>query len=197
MRSSGHSQSGFSLVEMMIAMAIGLIIILGAGQLFLMGLQNFRLVELLGNKQAALTYSAEMIIRDIRRSDNGFIDWDDSTDPHTLSLQFRSVSKADGCNAGEVVGRDYYVSDGEAISPSEGWALMMKQQCGSLIAKPEPLVTGFGPNGQGLKVIETDEENGIYKVTFCLIAEPGDEDCDSDSEGITFHAVNRVAALAK
>ncbi|WP_277950336.1 prepilin-type N-terminal cleavage/methylation domain-containing protein [Halomonas sp. YLGW01] len=197
MRSSSRRQSGFSLVELMIAMVIGLIIVLGAGQLFLVGVQNFRQVELLGNKQAALTFSAEMVVRDIRRADNSTISWDESADPHTLSLEFLSVSNADGCSPGKSVKRHYYVSDGAAVSSLEGWSLMLDQQCGSASATTEPLVTGFAPNGQGFEVDVSQKADGIYTLTICLIAETGDTDCDLASEGMTFHAVNRVAALAK
>lgn len=190
-------QKGFSLVELMIAMVIGLVIVLGAGQLFLVGLQNFRLVELLGNKQAALTFSAEMVVRDIRRADNSTISWDESAEPNTLSLEFLAVSNADGCSPGKNVKRHYYVSEGDAVSPSEGWALMMKQWCDGTVDMTEPLVTGFGPDGQGLDVDDSQASSGIYAVSFCLLAEPGDVACSPGSDGITFHAVNRVAALVE
>ena len=61
-------QKGFSLVELMVALIIGLVIILGAGQLFLTGFINFRQVQLLGEKQSALTYATETLVRDIRRA---------------------------------------------------------------------------------------------------------------------------------
>ncbi|WP_438584008.1 PilW family protein, partial [Billgrantia desiderata] len=63
-----YRQAGFTLIELMVALVIGLIIILGAGQLFLMGFQTFRQIELLSNKQAALTFATETLIRDIRRA---------------------------------------------------------------------------------------------------------------------------------
>jgi len=69
MRSSGQRQSGFSLVELMVAMVIGLVIILGAGQLFLNGFQSFRQVEALGNKQAALTFVSDVVVREMRRGE--------------------------------------------------------------------------------------------------------------------------------
>lgn len=62
-------QGGFSLVELMVALLIGLVIILGAGQLFLVGFQNFRKIEELSDKQAAITFIADTLLRDIRRAD--------------------------------------------------------------------------------------------------------------------------------
>ena len=43
-------QSGFTLVELMVAMAIGTVIILGAGQLFLTTFQTFDKVRDLSNE---------------------------------------------------------------------------------------------------------------------------------------------------
>ncbi|WP_444676732.1 PilW family protein [Halomonas sp. E19] len=65
---NASSQAGFTLVELMVALVIGLIIILGAGQLFLMGFQTFRDIEELSKKQAALTFVTETLIRDVRRA---------------------------------------------------------------------------------------------------------------------------------
>lgn len=192
---SAYRQQGFSLVELMIALVVGLIITMGAGQLFLTGLQNYRQVELLGNKQAALTFAAEMVIRDIRRADNASISWDASGEPDILTLAFTAMSSADGCSAGELVERDYYVSGGDAVSALEGWSLVLKQWCDGVAGMTEPLVTGFGPDGQGLAVDSSQATDGIYTVTFCLINEPGDTACDPGAEGLTFHAVNRTAAV--
>jgi type IV pilus assembly protein PilW len=60
------SQQGFSLVELMVALVIGLIITLGAGQLFLMGLQSFRQVEQLSERQQSLRFLSDVMSLDIR-----------------------------------------------------------------------------------------------------------------------------------
>ncbi|WP_299235699.1 prepilin-type N-terminal cleavage/methylation domain-containing protein [uncultured Halomonas sp.] len=69
------SSSGFSLVELMVAMVIGLIIILGAGQLFLTVFQTNRQVELLSEKQAAITFLTEDLIREVRRGEFESVDY--------------------------------------------------------------------------------------------------------------------------
>ena len=181
-------QGGFSLIELMIALVIGLILILGAGQLFLMGIQNFRQVELLGNKQAALTFATDTLIKDIRRGVNDKIVWTNSV----LSIDFSDQSGIDGC-PGEVMTREYYVSD-NSVSDAEGWSLMMRQNCndGSGWSQTEPLVTGLAPpEADGLVVDDTNAADGIYVIGLCLIREPGDEYC---GDTINFHAVNRTTA---
>src|SRR5690554_2311321 len=60
---------GFSLVELMVAMVIGLLIILGAGQLFLTVFQTNRQVEVLSEKQAAINFLTEELIREVRRGE--------------------------------------------------------------------------------------------------------------------------------
>ncbi|MGM0985153.1 MAG: PilW family protein [Pseudomonadota bacterium] len=65
----GKPASGFSLVELMVALVIGLLIIVGAGQLFLTVMQTNRQVELLSDKQAAITYVTEDLIREVRRGE--------------------------------------------------------------------------------------------------------------------------------
>jgi prepilin-type N-terminal cleavage/methylation domain-containing protein len=66
-----HRQTGFTLVELMVAMAIGTVIILGAGQLFLTTFQTFRQVDELSRKQETIVFAASSIVRRIRGSENG------------------------------------------------------------------------------------------------------------------------------
>lgn len=61
---------GFSLVELMIALVIGLIIVLGAGQLVIMGVQSFREMDELARRQEAIRYMADVISEDIRSAFN-------------------------------------------------------------------------------------------------------------------------------
>ncbi|MGP9550731.1 MULTISPECIES: PilW family protein [unclassified Halomonas] len=78
-------QKGFTLVELMVAMAIGTVIILGAGQLFLTSFQTFQAVDKVSRKQEALIFAVNTltaagrkgnvgdyaIVSDGRRSDSG------------------------------------------------------------------------------------------------------------------------------
>ena len=62
-------QKGFTLVELMVAMAIGSIIILGAGQLFLTTFQTFRKVDEVSRKQEAQIFIPQRIIEEVRQAD--------------------------------------------------------------------------------------------------------------------------------
>ncbi|MFY0992109.1 PilW family protein [Halomonas sp. C05BenzN] len=60
------AQAGFTLVELMVALVIGLIVILGAGQVFLMGLQSFRHAESLSERQQTVRFLFDIISLDTR-----------------------------------------------------------------------------------------------------------------------------------
>ncbi|MFB9866105.1 PilW family protein [Vreelandella sulfidaeris] len=64
-----NSQQGFTLVELMVAMAIGTVIILGAGQLFLTTFQTFRTVDQVSRKQEALIFAASTLSEAGRKGD--------------------------------------------------------------------------------------------------------------------------------
>lgn len=135
-------QEGFSLVELMIALAIGLIIVLGAGQLFLTGFQSFKKIEALSIKQSALTFAADVLLRDIRRANNETIDFDNS--PATLTLEVD----------GDLV--SYTMSEG-----GEGWSLLLDD---------EPIVDGF-KDANSFNVDISNKDKGVYKVAFDLVEE--------------------------
>ncbi|WFE70778.1 prepilin-type N-terminal cleavage/methylation domain-containing protein [Halomonas sp. M1] len=63
-------QTGFTLVELMVAMAIGTVIILGAGQLFLTTFQTFKKVDELSRKQEAVVFATTVLANDYRKSEN-------------------------------------------------------------------------------------------------------------------------------
>ncbi|QTP60504.1 prepilin-type N-terminal cleavage/methylation domain-containing protein [Billgrantia antri] len=195
-RHVSHHQSGFTLVELMVAMVIGLIIVLGAGQLFLMGFQTFRQTELLGNKQAALTFATETLIRDIRRANvdpvsGPEISFSDASGE--LRIEFANNGDTGECSDGSMVVRVYRLSS-TAVSASEGWSLNMGQKCGTDPSGSdfEPLVTGFADGGFGRDAGGTDEGNGIWVITFALLKNRDDA---TETDDFAFRAVNRNAAI--
>ncbi|NIC35907.1 prepilin-type N-terminal cleavage/methylation domain-containing protein [Halomonas desiderata] len=182
-----YRQAGFTLIELMVALVIGLIIILGAGQLFLMGFQTFRQIELLSNKQAALTFATETLIRDIRRAS------DINFSSRELTVQFPNNGDMAACGPGENVIRVYRLSN-SAVSATEGWALTMGQDCDSTPTSGafEPLVTGFADGGFGRNEAETDEDNGIWVLEFSLM---NNRDNPEETDDFSFLAVNRSQAV--
>lgn len=184
-RQSGH-QRGFSLIELMVALVIGLIIILGAGQLYLMGFQTFRQTELMGNKQAALTFATETLIRDIRRANTVGGTPQISFSSGELEVSFPNNGDTDACDDGDTVVRIYRLSNSQ-LNAREGWALTMAQNCGTPPTGGfEPLVSSFVSGGFDA----TDEANGIWAITFTLLSSQ-----DGDSDTFEFRAVNRTAAV--
>ncbi|MGL6250211.1 MAG: PilW family protein [Billgrantia desiderata] len=180
-KGEARRQTGFTLVELMVALVIGLIIILGAGQLFLMGFQTFRQIELLSNKQAALTFATETLIRDIRRAD------DTLYDPSSNELTVRFPNNGDMASCSGTVVRVYRLSQA-AISANEGWSLNMGQDCESAPSNAafEPLVTSF--NEDGFFAEEIDD--GVWEISFQLMAGRNGE-----TDSFTFNAVNRNQAI--
>ncbi|MGM0832318.1 prepilin-type N-terminal cleavage/methylation domain-containing protein [Halomonas qinghailakensis] len=60
-------QRGFTLPELLVAMAIGVVVVLGAGQLFLSTFHTFKQVDQLGRHQEALLYVATTVADTLRR----------------------------------------------------------------------------------------------------------------------------------
>ena len=60
-------QLGFTLTEVMVAMAIGLVIVLGAGHLFLGTLQTHRHVDMLSRQQEALIFAVTTMTETLRQ----------------------------------------------------------------------------------------------------------------------------------
>ncbi|MCE9683042.1 PilW family protein [Halomonas alkalisoli] len=138
-------QGGFSLVELMVSLVIGLVIILGAGQLFLTGFQNFQQLRVISDKQAALTFAAEILLRDVRRAEE--------------------VSIGGGGNELIVKADDetYVYSLDES---SSGWSLYLSYNGNS-----EPVVDGFKNSGS-FRVEEKDDiAVGFYEIIFQLFGE--------------------------
>lgn len=62
-------QAGFTLIELMVALLIGSLIVLGAGALFLTTLQTFNKVDELSRKQEAVIFAAHTLSESLRRGD--------------------------------------------------------------------------------------------------------------------------------
>lgn len=69
---SSQRQAGFTLVELMVAMAIGTIVILGAGQLFLTTFQTFQKVDELNRKQETVIFATSRLVNAYRKGEKGY-----------------------------------------------------------------------------------------------------------------------------
>jgi len=59
---------GFTLVELMVALVLGLLVVLGASQLFLTSSQTFRSVEDLNRRQEVISYISNVLSQEVRQS---------------------------------------------------------------------------------------------------------------------------------
>lgn len=64
-------QSGFTLIELMIALVLGLLVVLGASQLFLTSSQSFRSIESINKRQEVVSYIANVIGYEMRIASGG------------------------------------------------------------------------------------------------------------------------------
>lgn len=147
--SHSGKNAGFTLVELMVALLIGLLILLGAVQIYLMGLRNLKDAEALGDRQAALTYAADVLIRDIRRADL------DSSKTCSNKTGVTPPFRVDGkCR--------YY--DLDDSSGTGEISLRVKEDDGGW----QPLVSGF----KDMKSLSIKPAgNGLFKIAFDLAGE--------------------------
>src|SRR5690554_3297791 len=162
--------SGFSLVELMVAMLIGLIIVLGAGQLFLTVFQTNRQVEALSEKQAAVNFAVETLLRDIRRASDVTVS--------SSSLTVKVPNRGDVANCDGVVEKVYTLDAND---------LKLEQGCGSASGGAEAIASAFAPNGFD---VQPGASDGVWIISFSLLSAGG-----GPTDSLAFHAVNRTAAV--
>lgn len=80
-------QSGFTLVELMVAMAIGTVIILGAGQLFLTTFQTFKKVDELSRKQETVVFATTSLVSAYRKGETGYSLAETTGNPEECSIR--------------------------------------------------------------------------------------------------------------
>lgn len=128
----GRHSAGFTLVELMVALVIGLIIVLGAGQLFLMGKQSYDRLAELALRQESLRYLTDLVSLDIRTASDVAVDVDGSI----LTLEYGlGVRPDDPYCPEDDLSQVEYTLDGSSV--------MIQVQC--LVAGssgPEALIEG-------------------------------------------------------
>ncbi|MDN6180519.1 MAG: prepilin-type N-terminal cleavage/methylation domain-containing protein [Halomonas subglaciescola] len=86
-----RTQQGFTLIEMMVAMVLGTVIILGAGHLFLTTFKTFQEVDALSRKQEAIVFSTQTIMSEIRK-------YHDDSDPDDRLYTIACKMEDSGCD---------------------------------------------------------------------------------------------------
>jgi len=186
-----RSSRGFSLVELMVAMVVSLVVILGAGQLFISLSQTSQRITLLSEKQAAVNFAVETLLRDIRRAE-----WGSDVvgeDGEKLTLLVSNRGDMSTCGSDGQVEKVY--SLGETPSGESGsYSLQVRRRCVSGSGgggDSEPLVGGFDEDG--FRISWSNSDRIGVRVTLRL--KPLQEGGDPDE--LTFHAVNRTAAVTR
>ncbi len=130
-------QRGFSLIELMVALVIGLIITLGSFQLFLVGKQAFNHELAMAERQASLRFLVDSISYDIRSASyTDFVDGEGTvlSDSEELILSFNKGNSI--CPSDDVYQVKYFAADG---------SIKMSQSCGgAAFGSAEPIVLGVG-----------------------------------------------------
>ncbi|XKE45115.1 prepilin-type N-terminal cleavage/methylation domain-containing protein [Halomonas organivorans] len=159
------SARGFSLVELMIALVIGMVISLGAFQVFFSGKQSFNQVSSLGKRQESLRFLVDSLSYDVRSATSFSMDADND------ELEIFHVGRPDNsvCSGSSNYSVTYYQDQG---------SIYVEPSC----ASADAIVIGIGdisfsyiPGGYGV----------IVSVTLV------DDDGRLDDEVVEFRVANR------
>lgn len=189
-----RSSRGFSLVELMVAMVVSLVVILGAGQLFISFSQTSERITRLSEKQAAVNFAVETLLRDIRRAVNT-PKWDESTGTLTLVVENRGDLSPSTCHPGLKVTKEYRLREWSGSGEAAWYIAVNAFECdGSPVGGGfQDLVGGFlAPDEDGFHMDDSDAASGVWKVIFRLVPTSG----EARSDAFIFYAVNRTDVLA-
>lgn len=179
---------GFSLIELMVALVIGLLIMLGATQLFITGKQTFSQAEKLGKRQETLRYLVDVISQDIRMADplsealvategeiNLYYELTRTNDPYCA-----------GAGSSNLARLRYY---------QENSSLKVEVFCGdvSTSVSNESIVSGIEEASFNLSIDPI--ENSNFKVYVDVIFSLGP--IDGVPDDVVFRVTNRASAVAR
>ncbi|GGY03698.1 hypothetical protein GCM10007160_34360 [Litchfieldella qijiaojingensis] len=175
------AQRGLTLIELMVALVIGLFVTLGAFQLFISGKRSFDRVEALAERQETLRFLVDTLSLDIRTADRDGMTI--SGDDDILTLTYTGTRKEDPhCSMGEALTRVEYAFEEATATVKVGY------DCDNHPKGTQPLVSGvekiiFPAGGGGLSFVDVD-------IRFPAI---GGE--DEMQRTIRFRVANRNAVI--
>ncbi|WP_416138245.1 PilW family protein [Halomonas sp. HK25] len=137
-------QSGFTLVELMVALVLGLLVVFGATQLFLTSSQAFRSIEDINKRQEVVSYISNIIGYEVRISgagtgpvktggSGGVVNEGDR-----LKIEFQDNSYMPYCPSGTTVidGLEYFVDFGKS-------SLMVEASCNDVLQGEKEVIAGI------------------------------------------------------
>lgn len=177
-------QRGFTLVELMIALIIGLIITLGASQLFIMSKRSFDRSEELAARQETMRFLVDTLSLDIRTADSGGMIVSGDND-QVLTLVYSGSREDDPyCASGEDLNRLVYSFD------EDEQTLSIETFCDNVSKGSEPLVSELEevsfPAGGG-----SSSFVGVLLRFIALDQEP------ASSREVEFTVANRSTVIAR
>lgn len=134
-------QSGFTLIELMVALVLGLLVVLGATQLFLTSSQSFRSIEDVNKRQEVVSYISNIIGYEFRVSVSGSGPVASGSEDvvnqgDRLKIEFSGDKYKPYCPSGtsEMNAIGYYL---------DGQALMIEAQCDGFTQAAQEVITGI------------------------------------------------------
>jgi type IV pilus assembly protein PilW len=170
---AGSGESGFTLVELMVALLVGLLVVLGASQLFISSKQSFDRMGVLALRQESLRFVVDIVSLDIRSS--GIEHIDDSKDKE-LELGYTTRTSDPYCNdsGDDLIMVRYSYSGGE---------IRVKYDCGDGWVGPQSLVSGLDDAD-----FVYHEGQGFVDVFLKFSEIPGES---LEARSFTFRVANR------
>ncbi|GHB11751.1 PilW family protein [Modicisalibacter luteus] len=176
-------QRGFTLVELMIAMVIGLIIVLGSSQIFSANRQSFDRVEQLNDRQEKLRFLVDAVSLDVRTADSSMEILNAGS---KLTLHYSGNRTSDPYCSGGVLEKLDYVFNVETST------LSLTSYCIGVSPVEEPLISD-------LDLVRFSEGviNGILTFVDVTVHFPAFDSEASAGREVTFRAANRSAVIAR
>lgn len=164
-------ERGFTLVELMVALLIGLLVILGASQIFLSARQSFVSMEALALRQESLRFVVDVVALDIRSSGVENINDDASKQ---LDLGYTTRTADPYCTGVDLVSVRYSFFEGD---------VRVEYNCGSGWVGPQVLISGLDDAD-----FVYNEAKGYVDVYLDFPQMPGEE---QSATSFVFRVANR------
>lgn len=157
---NSKKQSGFSIIELMVAVLIGLILIAGTFTIFVANSESFRLQRALSESQEAGRFALDFIAQDLRQAETvdagTVVDADEDTgllaDSDSITVNYTPVTEQLDCqgNLKDEITNHYYVAEDNGV-----WSLFCDGDGGTsgdaLVQGVEGFQVQYGlmdPNGR-------------------------------------------------
>lgn len=176
-------EQGFSLVELMVALVIGLLITLGATQLFITGKQAFYKTEQMGKRQETLRYLVDVISQDVRMADRLS---NDVVLDGGMELTYANTRDDDPYCGGtsDLTSLEYY---------QEGSTIKVRVFCNDELASDQGVVKGVEEASFILSPENIEDTPFKVYVDIVFSLEP----IDGFPDEIAFRVTNRRSAVAR